>query len=184
MHEVLKENVTTTGVFWTVLKLTSDLLKILALSYVLFYFFYITMRTSETENTARYLSPTQAINGFSVCTKKQYKENWEIQLTLKSISICTGARWWRRGLGPDNRSKGALLFHCRDDIGRWEWENAVCTATVWREGDRRGCHGRAWRHYCNKAKIIRTQIEVFTANTEKESDRALPFKIYIYINIY
>lgn len=108
----------------------------------------------------------------------------EIQLTLKSISICTGARWWRRGLGPDNGSKGALLFHCRDDIGRWEWENAVCTATVWREGDRRGCHGRAWRHYCNKAKIIRTQIEVFTANTEKESDRALPLKIYIYIKIY
>lgn len=103
---------------------------------------------------------------------------------LKSISICTGARWWRRGLGPDNRSEGALLFHCRDDIGRWEWENAVCTATVWREGDRRGCHGRAWRHYCNKAKIIRTQIEVFTANTEKESDRALPLKIYIEIYIY
>lgn len=93
--------------------------------------------------------------------KSNTQKKWEIQLTLKSISICTGARWWRRGLGPDNGSKGALLFHCRDDIGRWEWENAVCTATVWREGDRRGCHGRAWRHYCNKAKIIRTQIEVF-----------------------
>lgn len=87
------------------------------------------------------------------------KSSREIQLTLKPVSICAGARWRRRSLGPDHRSKGALLFHCRDDIGRWEWENAVCTATVWRKGDRRGCHGRAWRHYCNKAKIIRTHIE-------------------------
>ena len=79
------------------------------------------------------------------------------RLTLKSIAICTGARRWWRSLGPYNRGKGALLFHCRDDIGRWEWENAVCTATVCREADRRGCHGGARRHYCNKANISTNQ---------------------------
>lgn len=83
----------------------------------------------------------------------------EATLTLKSIGICTGARRRWRCLGPDNGGKGALLFHCRDDIGRWEWENAVCTATVWREADRRGCHGRARWNYCNRANIVTTQRE-------------------------
>lgn len=39
-------------------------------------------------------------------------------LTLESIPIGAGAGGRRRSLGPDHRREGALLFHCRDDIGR------------------------------------------------------------------
>lgn len=39
-------------------------------------------------------------------------------LTLESVPVGAGAGGRRRGLGPDHGRKGALLFHCRDDIGR------------------------------------------------------------------
>lgn len=39
-------------------------------------------------------------------------------LTLQSVPIGAGAGRRRGGLGPDHGREGALLFHCRDDIGR------------------------------------------------------------------
>lgn len=39
-------------------------------------------------------------------------------LTLQSVPVGAGAGGRRRSLGPDHGREGALLFHCRDDIGR------------------------------------------------------------------
>lgn len=43
---------------------------------------------------------------------------WCAALTLESVPVGAGAGGRRRSLGPDHGREGALLFHCRDDIGR------------------------------------------------------------------